>query len=570
MSIRDQLSIERRQLKNEGLIPEWMTTDGWGFFKQKYMYEATSYREQIKRIARTAAKYTNDPKEWEAKFFNLFWKGWLSPSTPILSNMGTERALSVSCSGGYIADSINGFYSHQKEIALLTQEGFGTSGYMGDIRARGSKISRGGEASGVLPVFKMLVQTMRDVAQNTRRGSWAGYLEIDHGDFDEIADFVKDNPDDANIGWNVSDAFIARLDAQDPDAIRRYQKMLKLKMLTGKGYIFKPDSVNRANPAMYKDLGLSVKASNLCSEIALHSGLAYDLATGKNEHFTYTCVLSSMNILHFDAWKDTDAVFEATVFLDCVAQDFIEKGRKIKGLAAAVRFTEKSRALGLGAMGFHSYLQKNSIPFESLDANFKNQEIFKHIHDESLRASQWMAKEWGEPEWCVGYGVRNTHRTAIAPTMSTATIMGGASQGIEPFYGNAFVKDSNAGAIDIINPQFYTIMKARGKYTRKLVKDIADHHGSVQHLDWLTDHEKLVFKTAFEINQEVIIRLAAIRQRYICQSQSLNLFFSANESEEYISRMHKLALKDDRIKSLYYVRSSSGVAASTGECISCM
>lgn len=559
------ISQERKRLKAEGLIPEWMTTDGWAFFKQKYMYEADSYKAQIQRIARTAAKYTDNPTQWEEVFFNLFWKCWLSPSTPILSNMGTDRGLSVSCSGGYIADSVNGFYSHGKEIALLTQEGFGTSGYLGDIRPRGASISRGGTASGIMPVFKQYINIMRDVAQGTaRRGSWAGYLPIEHEDFDEIADYIKAFPDDANIGWNISDDFIARLDAGEPEAHRRYKKMMMLKMLTGKGYIFKPDSVNRANPQMYKDLGLNVKASNLCTEITLHSGL-HD-----GEHHTFTCVLSSMNLLYYDEWKDTSAVHDATVFLDCVAQDFIERGKKIKGLAAAVRFTEKSRALGLGTMGFHSYLQKNSTPFESFEAHLKNQEIFKHIHDESLRASQWMAKEWGEPLWCKGYGVRNTHRTAIAPTMSTASIMGGASQGIEPFYGNAFIKDGAGGAMEVINPQFYAIMKAAGKYSKKAVKDIADHHGSVQHLDWLSDHDKLVFKTAFELNQEVILRLAAVRQRFVCQAQSINLFFSADEKEEHISRIHQIALKDDRIKSLYYVRSQAGVAASSGECSSCM
>lgn len=565
MSIKETPSQERKRLKAEGLIPEWFTTDGLNFFKQKYMYEADSYKEQIQRIARTAARHTKDPVLWEEKFFNLFWKGWLSPSTPVLSNMGTDRGLPVSCSGGYIEDSVNGFYSHGKEIALLTQEGFGTSGYLGVIRPRGAPISRGGTASGVMPVFKQYLNIMRDVAQGTaRRGSWAGYLPIEHDDFDEIADFIKAFPDDANIGWNISDAFIARLDANDPEAHRRYKKMMMLKMLTGKGYIFKPDSVNRANPQMYKDLGLNVKASNLCTEITLHSGL-HD-----GEQHTFTCVLSSMNLLHYDDWKDTSAVFDATVFLDCVAQEFIDRAKQIKGLAAAVRFTEKSRALGLGTMGFHSYLQKKSLPFESFETHLKNIEIFKHINAESLKASKWMAKEFGEPQWCVGYGVRNTHRIAIAPTMSTATIMGGASQGIEPFYGNAFIKDGAGGAMEVINPQFYAIMKAAGKYTKKLVKDIADHHGSVQHLDWLSDHDKLVFKTFFEINQEIILRLAATRQPEICQAQSINLAFSSDEKEEYISKIHQIALCDDRIKSLYYVRSQAGVKASSGECSSCM
>ena len=564
MSIRDQIREERKAHQDQGLLPKWVTTDGYAFFKQKYQYEAASYKEQIERICRTAAKHTDEPAKWEAKFFELFWKGWLSPSTPVLANMGTTRGLPVSCSGGYVEDSIYGFYAHNMESALLTKEGFGTSGYLGDIRPRGSEIASGGKSSGSLPVFKMLIQTMRDVAQGTaRRGAWAGYTEIEHGDFDELVDFVKENPDDANIGWNLRSSFKTKLDAGDVEANRRWQKALKLKVLSGKGYFFFPDKVNAQNPQMYKDMGLEVKASNLCAEIALFSGLY------KDEMYTFTCVLSSMNLVHYDEWKDTDAVHTATIFLDCVASEFIEKAKNITGLESAVRFTQRSRALGLGVMGFHSYLQKNSIPFESYDAHMKNNEIFKHLHDESLKASKWMAKTWGEPEWCLGYGVRNTHRTALPPTMSTATLMGGASQGIEPFYGNAFVKDGAAGSMEVINPQFYVLMKARGKYTRKLIKDIADNYGSVQNLDWLSDHEKLVFRTAFEINQEAILRLGSGRQRWVCQGQSLNVFFDSEEDEEYISQIHQMAFEDDRIKSVYYLRTQAGVAASRGECLAC-
>lgn len=558
MSIREQLSDERKQQQQLGLLPKWVSTDGWGFFKQKYMYQANSYKEQIERICRTAAKHTDDPVVWESKFFELFWNGWLSPSTPVLANMGTDRGLPVSCSGGHVGDSVLDFYDHYREVALLTKQGFGTSGYLGDIRGRGSKISNGGTATGSVDVYDSAVDVITKITQgNARRGAWAGYLPIDHSDFDELADYVKEHQTD--VGWNVSDAFIARLNDNDPEAIRRYQKAMKLKMLTGKGYFFFPDKVNRANPPMYEKFGLSVKASNLCSEITLHS----------DEDHTFTCVLSSMNLVYYDEWKATDAVFTATVFLDCVASEFIERAKSMPGLEKAVRFTEKSRALGLGAMGFHSYLQKNMIAFEAFEAHMKNMEIFKHIHDESLKASQWMAKAWGEPEWCVGFGVRNTHRSAIAPTMSTASLMGGASQGIEPFFGNCFVKDGAGGQVETINPQFYAVMKQRNKYSRKLVKEIADMGGSVQHLDWLSDHEKLVFRTAFEINQEVIIRLAAIRQKWICQSQSLNLFFDADEDEEYISQIHQMAFEDERIKSLYYVRSQAGVGASKGECLSC-
>lgn len=289
----------------------------------------------------------------------------------------------------------------------------------------------------------------------------------------------------------------------------------------------------------------------------------------QDEEHTYTCVLSSMNLTYYDDWKDTDAIFTATVFLDCVAEDFIRKAKGVNGFDKAVKFTEKGRALGLGVCGFHTYLQKNMIAFESLQAQFVNAEIFKKLHDESLEASKWMAIQYGEPEWCKGYGVRNTHRMAIAPTLSTALIMGGCSQCIEPMLGNAFIQASAGGESERINPVFLDLMKKRGKYTRKLVKHIAENNGSVQDQEWLTDDEKLVFRTAFEINQEVVLRLASQRQKFICQAQSLNLFFSAEESEKYIAQIHRMAMLDKNIKSLYYIRTQAGVAASTGECIAC-
>jgi len=295
-----------------------------------------------------------------------------------------------------------------------------------------------------------------------------------------------------------------------------------------------------------------------CTEITLFS----------DEDHTFSCVLSSMNASLYDEWKDTDAVFNATVFLDCVNQDLIEIGKNTKGMERVVRFAEKSRALGLGLLGFHTYLQDHLIAFESLEANFKNVEIFKHLDAESKRASEWMAKEFGEPEWCKGYGVRNTHRIAVAPNLSSALICGSVSQGIEPIYKNAYVQNTAAGKMDRVNPSLLTLMKKINVYSEETVKDIISNNGSVQHVDWLTDEEKIVFKTAFEINQHSIIRLASTRQKYIDQAQSINLFFSADEDEEYISEVHKAAFKDPYIKSLYYIRSETGVNVSK-ECLSC-
>jgi ribonucleoside-diphosphate reductase alpha chain len=561
LSIYEELGEERKALQEQGLLPDWVTTPSWQMLKENFVTEEYPNLKSIfTRVSKYASKYTNNPEEWERKFFDLLWSGDLAGSTPVISNMGTGFGCSVSCSGNFVLDSVYDFYDSQKEVAILSKNGFGTSSYLGAIRPRGSKIKGvKGSSSGALPVFKDFVQVSRDISQGSqRRGAWAGYIEIDHGDFYELANYVLKNPDDANVGWIVSEEFIAKLDAGDNDTISRYQKALKLKMITGKGYFFKVDTINRLNPQMYKDLGLTVKAGNLCAEIALFS----------DEDHTYSCVLSSMNATRFDIWKNTDAVFNATVFLDCVNQDLIEIGKNIRGMEKIVRFAEKSRALGLGLLGYHTYLQDKMIPFESMDAHYKNVEIFKHIHDESLRASEWMATEFGEPEWCKGYGVRNTHRCAIAPNLTSALICGSTSQGIEPIYKNAYVQNTASGKMDRVNPTLLRLMKEKGIYSEEVIKNIITNNGSVQHVDWLTDEEKEVFKTAFEINQHVIIRSASVRQKFIDQAQSINLFFSADEDEGYISEVHKAAFKDPYIKSLYYIRSETGVNVNK-ECVSC-
>jgi ribonucleoside-diphosphate reductase alpha chain len=276
-----------------------------------------------------------------------------------------------------------------------------------------------------------------------------------------------------------------------------------------------------------------------------------------------------MNASRWDQWKNTKAVFIAHVFLDCVAEDFIRKGRGVPGLEKAVKFTELGRPLGLGVCGFHTYLQKNRIPFESIETYAFNNELFTHLHDETLKASQWLAKEFGEPEWCKGYGVRNTHRTAEAPTKSSALLMAGISEGINPDVAMTFTQLTPAGEMDRANPVLLELMKERGVYDDAHMKELTDAQGSVQNVDWLTPEEKEVFKTAFEINQKFILKLAAARQRKLCQGQSLNLFFSADEDEEYIAEVHSEAFKDPLILGLYYCYSKAGVTASKGECASC-
>lgn len=555
------LSEERKKLQEDGLMPAHWSTGSWQLFKNKYLYQAANPKEQYQRIAATLAAHTPDPSEWKEKFFDIMWKGWLSPSTPILANTGTNRGLPVSCAGSYIPDSIDGIYKAKHETAMLTKMGFGTAGYLGDVRARGESISVGGTSTGVMQVIEGFQRDMEYVAQGTaRRGSWAGYLPIDHGDFNEVCTYLEQHPDGNNIGWNISDEFIERLKSGDEDAVKRYGKALKTKMVTGKGYFFFPQKAECKRPQWYVDQNLDVKAPQLCNEIMLHS----------SKDFTYTCVLASMNVELFDEWYGTDAVNTAIVFLDAVCQEFIERAKNIPGLEKAVAFTKNSRALGLGQCGLHSYMQKNMIAFESFDAHMVNNKIAKYIQDEAIKASEWLANVWGEPKWMKGYGRANTHLIAIAPTKSTALIMGGVSEGISPDTAMVYTQKSAGGEVDRVNPYLLKLMKEKGVFNKANVEDVRDKMGSVQHVTWLNEDEKLVFRTAFEINQHTIIRLAAARGKFTDQWMSLNLFFAAGEDEAYVNEVHKEAFLNPDILGLYYVYSMAGVQASKDECLACM
>lgn len=563
-NIYDKLSKERKELQDQGLVPEWYSTAGWQMFKAKYMYGTDrAVRGQFERIAKTAAKHLEGSKLHfyaENKFFELLWKGWLSPSTPVLANMGTDRGMPVSCSGTVVGDSIDGFFSNLREVALLTKHGFGTASDLSHIRPRGSDISVGGKASGVLPVIKDHVNAMRNVSQgSTRRGAWAAYLDIEHGDFHEVLNFLMAEPDDFNIGWTIKKSFIDRLNNGDTDALERFQKALKTKMVLGKGYFFFVDKANNKRPQMYIDKEMFVNNSQLCSEIILFN----------DEEHTYTCVLSSMNAAKYDEWKDTDAAYWATIFLDCVASEFIKKASSVPGLEKAVRFTQKGRALGLGLCGIHTLFMQKMLPFEGFEAHMLSQEIQAKIWDQAQRATKDMAKILGEPEWCEGYGVRNTHLIAIAPTKSTALLMGGVSEGINPDPAMTYTQTTAVGEVDRINPILLDLMKKKGVYSKKHIQEVTDKQGSVQHVDWLTEEEKQVFKTAFEINQKAVLRLASARSRYIDQWQSLNLFFAADEEPSWIAEVHKEAFEDPNILALYYVYTQAGVQASKGECEAC-
>ena len=554
----ERLSHMRKQLQADGLAPEWMSTASYQLLTgQDYLDTAETPRDMYLRIAKRAAELTEFDiptyfgyDTWFEAFFDIMWRGWLSPSTPILTNMGNSRGHPIACSGTYLGDSIVSFYEARKEIAQLTQRGYGTSWCLDPVRPRGSKISKGGEANGIMQPASGVVQDMKDISQGTRRGNVGQYLNPLHTDFDELCDQIIADDDGWNIGWNLTDEYndLYRTDKDRADLI--WKKMLKAKMVKGKGYFYFLDKVNRARPKMYVDRGFHVRHSNLCAEIALMN----------DENHSFTCVLSSMNVAKYDEWKNTYAVQLATIFLDAVISDMLIKAKDEPGFERIIAFTEKSRAIGLGQLGQSTYFQMQSWPFGNFQSIQFNQMLMKHLDTESLIASKLLAKEVGEPEWMVGYNERFSHRLALPPTKSTAIIQGGISEGIGPVYANVYGQDTAGGTVFRINPVLLPIMKDRDQYTEAVMERIAKAQGSVQGESWLTDHEKEVFRTAYEINQETILLMGSHRQRIMSaggggQGQSLNLYFTAEESEEEISRLHHLAYEDEHLQSLYYVHS---------------
>lgn len=556
----ERLSQERKKLQAEGSLPPWYTTQAWQMFRKSVVRGEDALRGRHLRIAETLAQHMKGrEKEWEEKFFNEMWNGILSPASPALCNTGTDRGMMVSCSGQVVEDNVDSFYTGLRETALLSKQAFGTSADFSEIRPRGSPISGGGKANGPVDVIDDFFTCASKVSQGgNRRGSVAAYLDIEHPDWDEAIDSLLSSPNGKNYGWIIRDSFTEALMKGDKEAERKFQKALYVKLVTGKGYWFMVDKANRHRPQMYKDLGLYIRATNLCSEIMLHSSAEY----------TYSCILSSLNLVHWDKIKNSDSAFIATVFLDCLCQEFIEKSEGIAGLEKVRAFTIKGRAIGLGVMGFHTYLQSKGIPYVGLEAQYLSMDIAHHLQAESLRASKWLAQEYGEPEWCKGYGVRNTHRTAYAPTKSTSLLMGGVSESWFPDPGMVFDAGSSVGDLRRITPVIYELMKEKGVYNEDTITDIINNLGSVQHVDWLTDAEKLVFLNAFEMDQRILLRHHVQRQRYTCQGQSLNFYIPEDGSESLISELMTLVLTHPDCLSQYYIYSRSGIVVKD-ECVAC-
>lgn len=557
----EQLSVERKALQALGHVPHWYTTPAWQMFRGKYAVNGeTAVLGRHRNIAKTLATHmVGREAEWEDKFFNQMWDGVLSPASPALGNTGTSRGMMVSCSGQKIEDNVDSFYENLRETALLSQQAFGTSADFSSIRPRGSPISKGGIANGPVEVIEDFFTCASKISQGgNRRGSIAAYLDIEHPDWDEAIDKLLADPNGRNYGWTIKDSFVARLMAEDPEAQRRFTKALYVKLVTGKGYIFCVDKANRHRPQMYKDLGLDIVATNLCTEIFLHSSSEY----------TFSCILSSMNLFHWDRIKATDAVFIATVFLDCLCSEFLKVSEGVPGMEKVRASTIKGRAIGLGVMGFHTYLQTKGIPYVSLEAQFLSSEIAQHLQTESLRASQWLAQEYGEPEWCKGYGVRNTHRIAYAPTKTTALLMAGVSESWYPDPGMVFDAGTSVGEVRRITPVIYEVMKAKGVYNEDTIQNIIENLGSVQQVDWLTADEKKVFLNAFEMDQKVLFRHAVQRQKYTCQGQALNFYVPEDGSEDLVAELMTMVVTHPDCLSQYYIYSRSGVVVKD-ECLAC-
>jgi ribonucleoside-diphosphate reductase alpha chain len=497
-------------------------------------------------------------------FQEMVERGWMSLSSPIWANMGTERGLPISCFNVHVPDNIEGITHKLGEVIMQTKLGGGTSGYFGGLRGRGSAVTDNGKSSGAVSFMRLFDTAMDTISQGgVRRGAFAAYLDIDHPD---IREFLQIK----NIGHPIQNLFSGvcvpdywMQDMIDGDTAKReiWARLLECRQQKGLPYIFFSDNVNKNKPQVYKDLSYTIHASNLCSEIMLPS----------TEDESFICCLSSMNLETYDEWKDSDAVRLAIFFLDAVLQEFIAKTEGNHYLANANRFAKRHRALGLGVLGWHSYLQKNSVPFEGMRAKQLTSIIFKDIREKADKASQVLARIYGEPPLLKGYGRRNTTVMAIAPTTSSSAILGQTSPGIEPFSSNYYKAGLSKGNFMRKNKYLKKVLEQKGINNEDTWRSIMLHHGSVQHLVQLSPEAKAVFKTFKEISQLEIIQQASIRQQYIDQSQSLNLNIPSGMPVREVNKLMIEAWKLG-IKTLYYQRSQSvskELVTSLVECKSC-
>ena len=559
--------------------PEWGDTDVYKkTISGGYLLKGETPRMAYERVCSAVGRRLDKP-EMSGVFFDYIWKGWLCLASPVLSNTGTDRGLPISCFGIDVADSIYDIGTKNLEMMLLAKHGGGVGIGINQIRPAGSKITGNGTSDGVVPFCKIYDSTILATNQGSvRRGAASVNINIEHGDFEEWIEIREPKGDVNRQSLNihqcavVGDKFMRRLEAGDADARKRWSKLLQKRKATGEPYILFKGNTNKVNPQAYKENGLKVHMTNICSEITLHT----------DESHSFVCCLSSLNIAKYDEWKDTNLIYDATVFLDGVLEEFIQKAKGLKGFGNSVRSAQKGRALGLGVLGWHSYLQSNGIPFEGLLAQFATRKIFSQIKIESGRASRDLAEEFGEPLWCAGTGMRNTHLRAVAPTVSNSKLSGNVSPGIEPWAANVFTEQSAKGTFIRKNPILEQRLEEAGLNTSKTWSKIIEDGGSVQGIDELNDlligeHDipfKDVFKTFKEINQLELVNQAGIRQQYVDQSVSLNLAFPSEATPKWINKVHLDAWKNG-VKTLYYMRTESvlrgdlAAKAMDEQCIAC-
>jgi ribonucleoside-diphosphate reductase alpha chain len=550
-------SVEQRQTEPF----YWLNEDSREFLREGYLLEGVEAEERVRQIAERAEEIL-DEEGFADRFYEYMSRGFYSLASPIWSNFGLDRGLPISCFGSYMEDNIESILHTQAEVGEMTKQGGGTSGYFGELRPRGSPITNNGKSNGSYSFTELFDTIINVISQGeTRRGQFAGYIDVEHDDLEEWLNIKTEGDPVQDIYYGViigDDWFQAMIDG-DEEKRETWADIIETRINIGVPYIIFRGNMNEGKPQVYKDKDYQINASNLCTEIALP-------ATAEE---SFVCCLSSMNALHYDEWKDTDAVETLTRFLDAVMEEFIQRTEGVRFMERAVRFAKRHRAIGIGVLGWHSYLQSNMIPFDSMEAMEKNEAIFRTIKERSYEASEALADEFGEPEVLEGYGRRNATTMSVAPTKSSSVILGQVSPSIEPLKSNYFVRDGAKLKSTQKNRFLQAILAERGKDTRDVWDSIANKDGSVQHLECLTDEEKEVFKTFAEIPQMAIINQAAQRQKYIDQAQSLNISIDPSEvSVKEINQLYIEAWKKG-VKSLYYQHSVNAAQKFSRDILEC-
>lgn len=541
----------------------WLNEKSREFLSRGYVKEGQTAEQRVREIAEAAEKYLGIAG-YADKFEDYMSRGWFSLSSPVWANYGLERGLPCSCNGSFIDDTMESILYKNAEIGMMTKNAAGTSAYFGKIRPRGAAISSGGTSSGAVHFMELFDKVSNVVSQSSvRRGSMAAYLDIDHPDLEEFLRIRGEGHpiQDLSIGVCVSDEWMEGLLNKDKEKLKIWGAVIKKRFESGYPYIHFTGNANKNAPKVYRDKGIKIYASNLCNEIQLSS----------DSETSFVCVLSSINLLHYEDWKNTDAVEVLTYFLDTVTEEYIRKTQNMPFMSAANKFAREQRAVGLGVLGWHSLLQSKMIAFESMEAKMLNAQIFKLLDDKSLVASKELAEKYGEPELLKGYGERMVTRIAIAPTTSSSFILGQVSQGIEPQNSNYYVKKLAKGSFTYKNPYLKKLLEEKGQDSQEVWKSVLEKGGSVQHLDFLSQDEKDVFKTFGEISQKEIVIQAAQRQKRIDQGQSLNLNIPPSATIGEVSKLLIFGWENG-IKGFYYHRSSNPsqlLARSLNECKSC-